>query len=139
METEHEHGEDCTCASHKAFELKIERRTKEELAQIAKDMVEGKIFCDRHLKGDDIEMLSKIFVPLALGAISSLTEEKQNDIGMIFEHIDNDMAIIEADKNGEEVDHSLPLFMSMQIIHTEDLDIFIKMGQEEFAKRNADS
>jgi hypothetical protein len=125
----HVHAEDCSCCDHsiKTEELKIERRNDEELKELANDLVHGRIFCNLHLQGDDVKMLPKIFLPLSFGAISALSDEKQKQIGMLFEYVDKDV---------NEVDHAFPIFLTVQALHMDDMSKFMDYGRKDFSKRD---
>lgn len=60
-----------------------------ELKQLAMDLYDGKIFCDRQVKNQSD--LSMVFMPIVFGAFADKTEEEVNDIGLIFEYMDKAM------------------------------------------------
>jgi len=137
---EHEHGENCGCSHGETNSIKvtIERRTDDELKQIANDLVHGRVFCDRHIHASDSEaLISKIFMPLSMGALNSIPEEKLRKIGMIFEYIENDINNLADDK--DKVDHSFPVFLSMQIIHADDMVKFMEYGQSDLSERESEA
>jgi hypothetical protein len=63
-----------------------ESRPDAQLKQIAVDLVDGKIFSDRHIKENSID-LRMVFMPIALGAFANFEEEDFKNIGFIFEYL----------------------------------------------------
>ena len=118
----HEHGDNCSCChGHKEVEFELKRRTTEELSQIAVDMVAGKVFCDMHLQDQDKEMVKTIFLPIGLGALSDWEEDKIKNIGMVFEYLDKSIVPL-------IVDEAIPAFSTMQLMHKDDMEEFMKIG-----------
>jgi len=62
-------------------------KTDQELKELAMGMHSGTVFSNMHLRKGDENMMSMIFMPLALGALSKMTEEEISDVGLIYEHL----------------------------------------------------
>lgn len=62
----------------------IPSKPPKEIKQIAMDMAEGKVFTSNHIPEDQIDMLPKIFMVIALGGIHP---EHTKNLGMIYEYI----------------------------------------------------
>lgn len=86
-------------------------KTDAELKQIAVDIFENKIFTNRHIAQEDMKLVSSLFMPIALGAFSSWTEEELQDIGLIYEYMTE-----AAPRNV----NGYPSFFSMQILSNEE-------------------
>lgn len=85
--------------------------TKEELKLLAWDILEGKVFCDRHINPYSLEIVSKVFQPIYLGGLIGREKELQ-DCGMIFEYFS------EASKNINVSGY--PVFMSARFLNKND-------------------
>jgi hypothetical protein len=80
-------------------------KSDDELKKIATDLYDGKIFCDRNVKNQhDIGM---VFMPLMLGAFSKNTPKQLEEIGMIYEYLD---------QQGPRSFNGLPMFMSLRVL-----------------------
>ncbi len=86
----------------------IESKTREELIKIAKDLKEGKIFCDGHIPEGDERMITSIFMILAL---ADTTELMASQPGMIYEYLS---------EAGPRAVNGYPIFMSMNVLNRED-------------------
>jgi hypothetical protein len=94
----------------------MQNRTHEELAQIAKDMRQGKILIDEHVR--DAGLLANVFMPLALMGKEKLEELRADPPGMIYEYMD---------KAGPLSVNGFPIFYSFQMLSREDAETLHKM------------
>jgi len=96
-------------------EIKEEQTApKKDLKQIAMDLVDGKIFCDRMIReGDGGRMIGAIFLPLMLGAIKS--EEDAKDIGMVYEYLS---------EAGPRSINGYPIFFSCKFLRADEMEKF---------------
>lgn len=101
----------------------LRRRTIEELNEIAIDLADGKVFCDKHLDSQDLDMIKMIFLPISFGVLSSWSDEMINDVGMIFEYLDKSIVPLEGDG-------AIPSFATMQLMHKDDMGEFMEIGKE---------
>lgn len=62
------------------------KKTDEELKQVAKDMIDGLIFTDRHCK--DLYELRSSFMVIALMEEDSIKKMEQDKIDFIYEYYD---------------------------------------------------
>ena len=90
-----------------------------ELRKVAMDILDGKIFTDRHLPPGDERMLASVFMVLIFAG-DSLKDVAQ-DIGLIYEYID---------KAGPGSVNGYPTFFSFRLLHK---DNTVKM--EEYYKQ----
>lgn len=88
----------------KKFDFKL--HTEEELKQIASDLHDGKIFCDRQL-GNEGRLLPSVFMPLALGALAGYSKKEISKLGMIYEYLE---------KAGPRSINGFPIFFSCQLL-----------------------
>ena len=97
-------------------------KTDDELKKIAIDIVDGKIFSDRNIENP--RDLAMTFMPIALGAFKDKTKEELEDIGLIFEYLD---------QAGPRSINGLPNFFSFQMLNKQEYDrmyIFYKEYSE---------
>jgi len=80
-----------------------ERKSDEDLKQIAMDLVEGKIFYDRQL--DHASQLRNVFIPVWLGRFDNWTDEIYSEIGVVYEYLEK--------ASPREMLGELPVFGSM--------------------------
>lgn len=64
----------------------LERRSDEELSQLAKDIEAKQVFTSAHVPDSDTDMLMSIFMPLGLGGLGNMKEEDAQDIGIAYEY-----------------------------------------------------
>lgn len=83
-------------------------KTDEQLKEIAMDLYNDKIFCDRQV---DKTNLGMVFMPLIFGAFSEWKKEDQDKIGMIYEYLS------EAGPMGI---NGMPIFYSLKFMSKED-------------------
>ena len=62
-------------------------RTEKELIELARAMATHMIFTDRNCR--TVEEIRMVFMSIGLGALSECTEAFRNDIGLIYEYLDN--------------------------------------------------
>ena len=90
--------------------------TRDELKQLAIDALEDRVFTSIHLERDgNIEMLRQVFLPLALGALREMTEDRVDKINLIYEYIS---------KAGPHSINGYPMFFTMNILFEDDAKIF---------------
>jgi hypothetical protein len=108
-------------------------KAHEELKQIAMDLVDGKIFSDRHLGESNQSMLGSVFMPIVLGAFSKMTEEelKEGKVSFIYEYLS---------EAGPMAVNGMPTFFSMRVLNKEETEIMFEYHdkyaslKEEFNK-----
>lgn len=82
-----------------------------ELKQIAVDIFDSKIFCDRHIPKEEFERIRQVFMPIILGAFKDMSVEEFMDIGLIYEYYSK---ALPRGING------MPMFTSLQILSQEE-------------------
>lgn len=95
------------------------RRTPEELATFVQDLLDRKIWTDRH-GGTDSFML------LGLGALANASAGFIEKIGLIYEYMD---------KAGPMAMNGRPMFFSMNIMHVDDATKALEAYEKEKAAR----
>jgi len=100
--------------------------TNEELKRLAEDICENRVFTDRHINEKDAELTPMIFMPLGLGALSTIdldnvqVKKKRKEIdemAMIYEYIS------EAGPRGI---NGYPCFFSMKVLTKSDWPKFVE-------------
>lgn len=90
-------------------------RTKQELKQIAMDLLDDKIFSDRHLReGEAPTMMQMIFMPLVFMDEQQMPLFLAQRPNFIFEY---------TDKAGPRSVNGYPIFFSMQYLNEEESKI----------------
>lgn len=84
----------------------LKNKTKEELNQLVKDLISGKVFTDRHLNSPSD--MTSVFMTLSFGG---LTKEFIDEIGMIYEYLE---------KAGPLSVNDNPSFFSCTFLNKED-------------------
>lgn len=92
---------------------KREDKSDSELKVLASDIFDGKIFTNRHLPNDGLDNMEMVFMPIALGAFSKLTDEECNDIGLIYEYLD---------KASPRSVNGYPTFMSFHVLNVREFE-----------------
>lgn len=92
----------------------IPNQTPEDLSKLAKDIATNLVFTDRHIRENDLQNLSMIFMPIIFGAFANNTEEYRKDVGMIYEYYS---------QAGPTSINGYPIFFSMQYINIHDAKI----------------
>jgi len=87
------------------------KRTNEQLKQIALDIHKNLIFSTGHMEAHELQHVGTVFMPLALGATEKRSPES---IGMIFEYYS---------KAGPRSINGMPIFMSCQFVHKDDMKV----------------
>lgn len=81
------------------------------LKQLAMDIVDNKVFTDRHIKEHDMRLLPSIFMVIALGGAKTtsaiIQRTYKNYYGMIYEYYD---------KCGPRVINGYPIFFSHRLL-----------------------
>ena len=80
-------------------------KSQAELKQIAIDLFDGKIFCDRNLR--DIMDARMVFMVIGLGGMEDFTEQEMGNIGLLYEYLD---------KAGPRSVNGYPCFFSVQLL-----------------------
>lgn len=89
----------------------------DEIKKIAIDFYHNKIFSSIHIMQNyGADMLKMVFVPILF-----LRPKNVEDIGMIYEYYS---------KAGPRAINGCPIFMSMKIMHNDDMDKFFKFMEE---------
>jgi hypothetical protein len=101
------------------------RRSETELRQLALDIMEGKVFHDRMIEKEDGEMIRSIFLPLSLALIPV---EAVQTWGLTYQYFT---------EAGERGVNGYPVFMSVKIVHREDMPFLSKLTEEIKARREA--
>lgn len=83
-------------------------KTDQELRQIALDLADGKIFCNRHVPPNDSRMLLSIFMILSL---MENANQWVRDAGLIYEYLS---------EAGPRSINGYPMFMSCRKLNIED-------------------
>lgn len=85
---------------------KIESKPKEQLTQLARDILANLVFTDRHCQSpSDISM---VFLPIGLGGLQGLSPEC---VGMLYEYFN---------QAGPTSVNGMPCFFSVQILNQTD-------------------
>jgi len=92
-------------------------KSRDELKKLAIDVVDGKVFTDRHLVEHQKHMIGQVFMPIGLGAFSKKTKEEIYEIGMVYEYYS---------KAGPSTVNGLPVFFSLVVLNKEETDEMIK-------------
>jgi hypothetical protein len=95
--------------------MSVEDRTEEELKKIAKDIVSGHIFTDRHLK--DKNDFTHVFMIAAFWEEKHWISFRDGDIGLCYEYMD---------KAGPRTINGLPSFLSIQFLNKKDTEKLAK-------------
>lgn len=91
----------------------VPRLPEAQIKELAKDMAMGKVFCDRHIHPEEhISMVGSVFMPIGLGVLSQVHGDQ---LGMFYEYMD---------KAGPRSVNGYPMFMSVKIMHRDDLEAF---------------
>jgi len=64
----------------------MELRSDDELRQLAVDLFDQKVFCDRFIMNCTGTDLMMVFLPLALGAFEGMSEAEVEDINFFYEY-----------------------------------------------------
>lgn len=105
----------------------IEQRSDEDLLQLAKDMVDEKIFFDGQLPPEFDFMLMQIFAPLEPSLRKELIDF--NDVGMIYEYLE---------KNIKDEKESMPMFNTMNMVHKADMPKLHELYTEAFSDKHGE-
>jgi hypothetical protein len=105
--------------------LKMEARkqvkAEAELRQLAVDYYDGKVFSDRHIPEHEKHLISAVFMPLALGALSEYDQETTKQISMLYEYID---------QAGPRGINGMPIFGSVRILWADEAEKMLKYFEE---------
>lgn len=91
-----------------------QQKSNAELKQLAMELADGKIFCDRHVS--DENLMPVIFMPISLGAFAGEDKKKIMDIGLIYEYLS---------EAGPRSINGYPIFFSMRTLSKEEARIMI--------------
>lgn len=106
----------------------MDNRPHEELAQIARDLLHGHIFTDRHLN-EDPHLLPSVFMVLGLLDAEHIAELQADPPGLIFEYL---REAFERGVNG------YPCFFSVQMLSQDDTQkVFEMIRKLEAAEKEA--
>lgn len=87
-------------------------KTDIELKQLAIDIYDQKVFTSNHIGKHEANMISMVFMPLALGAGFSKEEIDAGKVGMLYEYYD---------KAAPKGINGLPIFYSFHYISVEEM------------------
>jgi hypothetical protein len=85
-------------------------KTDAELRQLAMDIVENKVFTDRHLNENEASMLGQVFMPIIFMS-EEQTKKVFEDVGMVYEYYS------EAGPRGI---NGLPVFMTVRFLSSDE-------------------
>lgn len=107
---------------------KIENLSEEEFEQLFRDTLDKKVFLSDYIyakvkKKAAQELLKAVFIPLAAGALAFY--ENKNDIGMVFEYLEN---------ASDKTINGFPMFLSVNALTTADANKLRERLREERAK-----
>lgn len=92
-------------------------KTDEELKKIAKDLLAGHIFTDRHINANDSRLLTSVFMPIMFFDKEQFDDFNNNlksgDINLIYEYLD---------KAGPRSINGMPMFMSFETLSKEETE-----------------
>lgn len=108
-----------------------QKRTPEQLRQIALDMADLKIFTSMHIREGDMSLMKSIFLPLVFMDKEQIERLQAEKVHVIFEYNSERM---------ERCINGYPIFMSFQKMTKEEWDTVLPMvkklekDKEEFLK-----
>lgn len=110
------------------YEVKVPKMTDDQIRQFVNDLCEDRIFTDRHLHPRDSNLLSMIFMPLALGLFKDHSKEEieKLQIGGFWEYYE---------KAGPRSINGYPIFFSCHIIGQKDLERALAAYKVEMKRR----
>jgi hypothetical protein len=107
-------------------EFVIKKLTGPELAQFVRRYCDGRIYLMADVP--DEAMIRTVFMPLAMGALASWSEAALQQIGMIYEEIEQAAPMT--------ID-GLPTFLSMRLLHADDWTKAVELIDAELKRRDA--
>ncbi len=99
--------------------------SNDKLREFVLAFVDGRIFTDKHVHNPKRD-LGMVFMPIALGAFSGWTEDQLNNVGCIYEYID---------QAGPRSINGMPVFFSFRILSAEQWDQAREAIVKEQARR----
>lgn len=102
----------------------VPRKSDEELRELVLAICDGRVFTSLHV--DNASRIGMVFMPLALGALSNLTDQYVASIGMVYEYLD---------KAGPMAFNGMPMFFSCRLLHREDFTRISSAIQRELDRR----
>jgi hypothetical protein len=96
-------------------------RSDEALKKLAEHMYEGRVFCDKHIRKGDENLLPIIFMPLTLGGAKFRWKLQRVKIGLIYQYIS------EAGPRGV---NGYPTFFSMRYLSQDETNRFLKIYKQ---------
>lgn len=94
--------------------MKYIPKTDKQIKELALDIWEGRVFCDRHIKGfkdRDINTVAMVFTPLALFTDAQLKDFLANDPSMIYQY---------TSQAGPKSPMNVPVFRSFRFLNSHD-------------------
>lgn len=91
--------------------MKYTPRSDEEIRTLAEDLYRGRIFTDRHIKGDGERMARSVFMGLNFLSDKDLKMYRKWNVGLFYEYMDKACPV---SVNG------YPTFMSFRILSEDD-------------------
>lgn len=112
--------------------IKLPKPTKDrpddKIKQIAIDVLDNKVFTDRHLQGYDANLVTSVFMPIIFMDKKMRLQLQADGPGLIFEYYG-------ARTQAARGINGYPMFASMQYLTTSEAKKFWKFYEEEKAKR----
>lgn len=101
----------------------LQRKTPEELSKLITDIVDNKVLTSGQVPQN---LLSIVFMPIALGVFADLSLDEISQVGLIYEYYD---------KAGPRSVNGFPTFMAAKMLHVEDWKIAFPKVLEEQERR----
>ena len=98
-------------------------KSDRELRQIAMDFVDGKIFTDRHLRPNEADLVSHVFMPLGLMDNEKMSVFLADKPRLIYEYLDS------VSPRGLAV-NGYPIFFSMRFLNEEETGVVMGYVEE---------
>ena len=95
----------------------VTRMGAKDLTKFIADFDAGRIFTSAHMTDAESDLLSMVFMPLALGALSGFPEEELQKIGILWEY---------TTQAGPRSVNGLPCFFSCRIMHIDDWTLAVE-------------
>lgn len=103
---------------------RLARVSQEEIVQIVKDYVAGKIFTMAQVPTEE---LPRTFLPIEIGFFDHWTPEELSELGLIYEYL--------SEQTEPSREKGIPKFFTMRMLHRDDLEIFLELLPEEEAQQ----
>jgi len=91
--------------------LHLPKLSDDDLRKFVDDFLSDRIYTSVHLRGNQRDLLSMVFMPIAFGYFNRYQPESLKQVGVIYE---NKSAALPRSINGQ------PMFTSMRVLHVDD-------------------